>query len=62
MGWPPLPSIHAAHLPNGFSSAWPASSNQNADDMSDAGFFHTGVVLYLKSCLLQNETFSGKLN
>jgi hypothetical protein len=27
-------------------SAWPASSNQDAHDLSDAGFFYTGEVLY----------------
>jgi hypothetical protein len=27
-------------------STWPASSNQDAHDLSDAGFFHTSAVLY----------------
>ena len=27
-------------------TAWPASSNQDAYDLSDAGFFYTGAVLY----------------
>jgi len=27
-------------------STWPASSNQNADDLSDGGFFYTGNVFY----------------
>jgi hypothetical protein len=27
-------------------STWPASSNQNAHDLSDDGFFYTGAVLY----------------
>jgi len=27
-------------------SLWTASSNQNSHDLSDAGFFYTGVVLY----------------
>jgi len=27
-------------------STWPALSNQNADDISEGGFFYTGMVLY----------------
>jgi len=27
-------------------STWPASSNQNADDLREGGFFYTGNVFY----------------
>jgi len=27
-------------------STWPASSNQNADDLSEVGFFYTGNVFH----------------
>jgi hypothetical protein len=29
-----------------YFSIWPASPNQDAYDLSDAGFFYTGAVLY----------------
>ena len=43
---PPLPSNRETHRPNAVFSAWPASSNQDAHGLSDAGIFYTGVVLY----------------
>jgi len=29
-----------------YISTWPASSNQNADDLSEGGFFYRGNVFY----------------
>jgi len=39
-------------------STWPASSNQNVDDLIKGGFFYTGGVFYkTKTYLLQNLIF-----
>jgi hypothetical protein len=41
-------------------SAWSASYNKNAYDLSDAGFFHTGVVLYKQNLFITRRNIFSK--
>jgi hypothetical protein len=41
----PYYSSHLARMQS-FFITWPASSKQKQDDLSIAGFFHTGLLLY----------------
>jgi len=38
-------------------STWPASSNQNADDLIEFGFFYTGNVFYKEKPVYYNNVY-----
>jgi len=57
MGRPTRPSIRMTQHPNAVLSTWSALSNQNADDLSEGGFFYTGNVFYKQKPLYYRNKY-----